>query len=127
MRKKRLLSGFTLIETIVALAFLCLIFLDMAEIIKIGYGAGLRSKKYVSACNLAREKLEGYSQAASLPSIGTTTENYGTISNYSDFKRQTSVSAYSSYSSSDLVQISVTVYWNSDKHSVSAATLEAVY
>lgn len=120
MRKKRFLTGFTLIETIVALAILSLIFLEMAQIIKLGYGAGLKSKKYVTACNLAREKLE--EKSSWLP----TTESRAAVSGFSGFEREVTVSNHATYPAT-LKQILVTIYWDSGAKNVSFVTFKSDY
>ena len=114
------LAGFTLIETIVALAILSLIFLDMAQIIKIGYSAGSKSKKYVTACSLAREKLE--EKSSWLPA----SESRAAVSGFSGFEREVTVSNHATYPAT-LKQILVTVYWDSGASSVSFTTLKADY
>ena len=120
------LTGFTLIETIVALAILSLIFLDMAQIIKIGYSAGSKSKKYVTACSLSRAKIEENSRVP-LPADGTVVEDYNAIADFLDFRRETTISNYNATYGAALKQILVTVYWDSGASSVSFITLKADY
>lgn len=120
MKRKRFLTGFTLIETIVAIAFLALIFLDMAQIIKGGYSAGLKSRKYIAACSLAREKLEDKSSWLPVPEIRAA------VSGFSGFEREVAVSDHATYPAT-LKQIVVTVYWDSGASSVSFTTLKADY
>lgn len=118
------LTGFTLIETIVALAILSLVFLDTAEIIKLGHSAGLKSKRNVDAGSLARTKLEEYSQS-SLPANNTYIEDYNTIPGFPEFRVETLVQDFLSGWAIKL--ISTTVYWNSGVNSVHFTTLKADY
>ena len=118
------LTGFALIETIVALAILSLIFLDMAEIIKLGHSAGSKSKISVDAGSLARTKLEEYSQIP-LPANNTYIDDYNTISGFPQFRVETAVQDFLSGWAIKL--ISTTVYWNSGANSVYFTTLKADY
>ena len=75
-----------------------------------------------SATTLVQDRLEevkrlGYS------SVGTVagTQNYGTIANFSGYKRVVSVS--DNIPAANMKTIDVTVYWDTDKHSVKASTI----
>ncbi|MFH1339348.1 MAG: type II secretion system protein [Candidatus Omnitrophota bacterium] len=120
-RRKR---GFSLIEISVAVALLALILGGMLGIFWQGFVAEKKSQERTIAYSLAREKLEEYSRIP-LPANGTITEDYGSIPEFSDFKRVINVGDY--LFPGELKLITVNVYWNSDQDSQSFVTLKADY
>lgn len=120
-RRKR---GFSLIEISIAVALLALILGGMLGIFWQGFNAARRSQERAVAYSLAREKLEEYSGVPLAPN-GSTTEDYGQIPEFPDFKRVVNVSDY--LYPGRLKRITVTVFWNSDQNSGSFVTLKADY
>jgi len=118
-------SGFTLLEVLVAMVILTVGLLGMASLcVGIIKGNEL-SREVSSATTCAREQIEdiersGYTNAAA----GTVTEGYGSITNYSDYKRKTII-VDNTPTGTDMKSITVTVYWDSDNHQVQLKTFMA--
>lgn len=92
----------------------------------------MTSQKETVALFLAQEKLEETMSGSYLDagmSLGTTTEDYGTISGFSVFKRVKEISYYdpqtSSVTSSDLgtKKLDITVYWGYGAKSIKLSSL----
>jgi type IV pilus assembly protein PilV len=115
-------NGFTLIEILIATVIITIASLGVASL-TVGIIRGNSfSKRLTTATTLAQDRLEqvkrlGYANAGTVAA----TENYGTIANYSGYKRVTSVANNSP--ASNMRIISVSVYWDSDKHSANVSTI----
>lgn len=118
--------GFSLLEVIVATVILATITGTTVEILRQGYRASAESQNRTIAYNLAREKLEEYYGYSS-----GTTEDYGTIANFRNFKRVVTINwnpyPYGYPPTYYLGLITVTVYWNNDRNSQSFSTLWSYY
>ncbi|MBW2568665.1 MAG: type IV pilus modification protein PilV [Deltaproteobacteria bacterium] len=108
-------TGFTLIEVLAAMVILSVGLLGMAALITGIVNSNKLSNRISVATVLAQDKMEeirgvGYDNA----SDGT--EDYNTMSDYSLYKRVADVASDSP--ASGMKKITVTVYWDSDNHSV---------
>ena len=119
-------GGFTLMEVLVAMLILTVGLLGMAALITGIISSNKLSNRISTATVLAQDKMEevrrvGYSGMPA--SNTTTTENYNTITNYSLYKRVT----FTEVANPDagMKKITVTVYWDSDDHSVVLNTILA--
>jgi type IV pilus assembly protein PilV len=115
MKISRATDGFTLIEILIATVIITVAFLGVASL-TIGIMRGNSfSKRLTTATTLAYDRLEeikrlGYSNVGT--AVGT--ENYGTITNFSGYKRVTSVD--NNLPDANMRTINVTVYWDSDRY-----------
>jgi prepilin-type N-terminal cleavage/methylation domain-containing protein len=120
--------GFSLLEVIVATVILATITGSTVEILRQGYRASAESQNRTIAYNLAREKLE---ERSAFPlNYSPSTEGYGQIANFPNFKRVVDINPSASpyvYRWADLIQITVTVYWNNDRNSQSFTTFKASF
>jgi len=118
--KKHKKNGFTLIELLIAIFILTVGILGIMAIFPMASRIEKSNQIITVATQLAQGKAEEilykpYNEIT----VGTTTENYGSISNFNSFKRIAKVNYYdpenSTIASSDLgiKQIEITVYWES--------------
>ena len=121
-------NGFTLLEVLVAIVILTAGLLGMASLTGTIIHGNKLSNDLTTATTLAQDKMEdirrlGYS---SMPATDTTTtENYNSITGYAAHKRVTVTDVYTSgttWPQSGMKAITVTVYWDSDRHSVELKT-----
>ena len=119
-------SGFTLMEVLVAMLILTVGLLGMAALIAGIINSNKLSNRISTATVLAQDKMEeikriGYSGMPT--SDTTTTEDYNSITNYSLYKRVT----FTEVANPDagMKTVTVTVYWDSDAHSVELKTILA--
>ncbi len=124
MQKYSKIKGFTIIEVAVSIAVLSVILGGVLGMFWQGELSLKKSRENIAAYNLARERLEEYSDV-SLPVNGTATEDYNSITDYPQFKRVTVVSDYAY--PGELKRINVTIYWNADLSMLSFETLKADY
>lgn len=113
-------SGFTLLEVLIAILILAVGLLSLATLAATAIRGNASSSKMTAAVTLAQTKLEdiqrqGYTSAAS------STEDYGSITGYSTYKRVTTVTNNSP--STGMKAITVAVFWDADSHSVSLNTI----
>ena len=116
--------GFTLMEVMITIVLLTVGLLGMAALTTGIINGNKHSRRLTTATTLAQEKIEdvrrlGYSN---MPSADIeTTEDYDTITDCPLFKRTTSTDADSP--DTYMKTITITVYWDSDSHSVSLQTI----
>jgi prepilin-type N-terminal cleavage/methylation domain-containing protein len=115
-------NGFTLIEVLIATVIITIASLGVASLTVGVIRGNAFSKRVTTAATLAQDRLEeikrlGYSNAG----MAVATENYGTIANFSGYKRVTTVD--NDTPASKMKTINVTVYWDSDKHSANVSTI----
>ncbi|MBC8200269.1 MAG: type IV pilus modification protein PilV [Desulfobacterales bacterium] len=117
-------NGFTLMEVLVAMLILSVGLLGMAALITGIINSNKLSNRISTATVLAQDKMEkirgvGYDDAEDEDG----TEDYNNISNYLLYKRITAVAAGDP--AAGMKKITVTVYWDSDDHSVVLNTILA--
>jgi len=119
-------SGFTLMEVLVAMLILTVGLLGMAALITGIINSNKLSNRISAATVLAQDKMEEVRQVgySGMPaSDTTTTEDYNSITNYSLYKRVTFTDVANP--ATGMKTITVTVYWESDNHSVVFNTILA--
>jgi len=119
-------NGFTLMEVLVAMVILSVGLLGMAALITGIINSNKLSNRISTATVLAQDKMEdikriGYSGMPA--SDTTTTENYNSITNYLLYKRD--IFTEVANPAAGMKKITVTVYWDSDAHSVVLQTILA--
>ena len=118
IRKKKD-NGFTLIEVLIAIIILSVGLLGMAAL-TVGIIQGNKfSNDLTTATTLAQDEMEdirrlGYSGTSATTT--TVTENYNSIPGYPTYKRVTDTSVDNPVSG--MKMITVTLFWDSDNHSV---------
>jgi prepilin-type N-terminal cleavage/methylation domain-containing protein len=118
------MSGFTLIEILIATVIITIASSGIA-ILTVGVIQGNAfSKRLTTATVLAQDRIE-QAKMISYQDVGTMagTENYGSIANYSGYKRITSVS--NNTPTSNMKTVTVVVYGNAEKHLVNLSTILA--
>ena len=116
--------GFTLIEMLVALVVLSIGLLGMSRATVAMLTVQTENQRLAHASALLQDRMEtlkhsGYKGAATVSS----TEAYGTIPQYSTYKRVTSVAVNTP--AANMKTVTVTVSWQNDKHTLSASTILA--
>ena len=126
--------GFTLIEMLVALVVLSIGMLGMSRITVSTISVHATNERLAKASALLQDSMErlkksGYAGATS----GTVTDTYGSMVhyntytntefNYSIYKRVTSVAANTP--ATNMKTVTVTVFWQNDRHALSASTIVA--
>ena len=117
-------DGFTMMEVLIAIVLLTVGLLGMAALTTGIINGNTHSRRLTTATTLAQDKIEDVRRLGSsnMPSADTTTtEDYNTITNYPLFKRTTATAVNSP--ASNMKTITITVYWDSDSHSVSLQTI----
>ena len=127
MRDKK---GFTLLEVMVAVVVLAFGLLAIMHLFPIGLRASKISRDTTVASLLAQAKIEELRNTgwASLSS-STTTEGYGTITNYPQFKRVTTIDYVDVVNDPNLKKIVVEVFYKpyGGERSVKLVTLFTDY
>ena len=111
-------------EVLITIVLLTVGLLGMAALTTGIINGNTHSRRLTTATTLAQDKIEDVRRLGSsnMPSVDTTiTEDYTTIANYPLFKRTTTTAVSSP--ASNMKTITITVYWNSDSHSVSLQTI----
>lgn len=130
-------NGFTLLEILVAITLLSIGLLAMGSLTVGIMGGNLFSNQLTVATTLAQDEMErirrlGYITVSDRDGDGAvevseddgdTTEAYGTITGYPEFKRVRGVDVGNPATGMTLV--TVTVSWDSDQHSVALKTIIA--
>lgn len=123
MHRLRNPRGFTLLEILVALVILTLGLLGVAGLMAGIMQGNSFSNKVTTATTLAQDKLEDIRKLGfrGTPATDTTvTENYNSIAGYRFYKRVTSIDVGNP--SANMKLATVTVFWDSDAHRVTATT-----
>jgi type IV pilus assembly protein PilV len=115
-------NGFTLIEILIATVIITIASLGVASLTVGVIRGNAFSKRVTTATTLAQDRLEeikrlGYTKAG----MAVGTEDYGTIANFSGYKRVITVA--NDTPASKMKTINVIVYWDSDKHSANVSTI----
>ncbi|MBL7205252.1 MAG: prepilin-type N-terminal cleavage/methylation domain-containing protein [Desulfobacteraceae bacterium] len=113
-------KGFTLIEILIAITVFSIGLLGMATLTTGIIRGNLASNNLTTATVLAQEQMEdiirdGYAKASGKD------ENYGSITDFSQYKRVTVVD--DNKPETDMKIVTVTVSWDSDSHSVILKTI----
>ncbi len=123
-------AGFTLLEVMVAVIVLGFGLLAIMHLFPIGLRASKISQDTTVASFLAQAKIEelrntGWAQLSS----GTTTENYGDITDYLQFKRVTTISDVDAVNNPKLKKVVVEVFYKpyGGERSVKLVTLFTDY
>jgi prepilin-type N-terminal cleavage/methylation domain-containing protein len=116
--------GFSLIEMLIALVVLSIALLGMSRASVSMITVHTENERLARASALLQDRMEtlkhsGYSGVATVSS----TEAYGTISQYSTYKRVTSVAVDTP--AANMKTVTVTIYWQNDRHTLSASTILA--
>lgn len=119
-------KAFTIIEVVAAIFILSIGIIAVLQLFSLNIQYQTLSQMTMIASQLAQEKIEEISNFSyENLSIGTSTENYGTISNFPSFKRQVVINCIDpnfqlvncNYNPSNdpypLKKIDVVVYWRS--------------
>jgi prepilin-type N-terminal cleavage/methylation domain-containing protein len=117
--------GFTLIEILIAIVIISIASLGIASLSVSIIQQNSTDKKTTMAISLAQDKMEeikklGYPNV-SAPNLPP--ENYGSIPNYSSYKRTTSIA--DNTPAANMKTVTVTVFWNSDARSFVVKTILA--
>lgn len=122
MKGKKIKKGFTLIELMVVIFILTFSLLAVLVIFPIGMKIARNSQTKTLGIQLSQDKME---RLISKPyndsqlNIGTTTENYGTISEFDYFKRVTRINYYNPADFQEIntdlgiKKIEVEIFWRS--------------
>ena len=118
------MSGFTLIEILIATVIITIASSGIATLTVGVIQGNAFSKRLTTATVLAQDRIE-QAKMLSYQDVGTMagTENYGSITNYSRYKRITSVS--NNTPTSNMKTVTVVVYGNAEKHLVNLSTILA--
>lgn len=116
--------GFTLIELLVAITVLSIGMVGLSRMTVSTVSVHTANERLANATALLQDRLErlkksGYAGAATVSS----TEGYGTIPQYSTYKRVTSVVVNSP--ATNMKTVTVTVSWQHDQHTLSTSTILA--
>ncbi len=115
-------KGFTLLEILAAMAILSIGLLGMTLLILGVIRGNLTSEKNTIAATLAQDQMEKV-KGLGYDHVVNETQNYNTITNFPSFKRVTAVT--SNTPAAGMKTVTVTVYWNSDSHSLAVSTILA--
>ena len=116
--------GFSLPELLIALVVLSIALLGMSRATVSMITVHTANERLARASALLQDRMEtlkhsGYKGAATVSS----TEAYGTISQYSPYKRVTTVAVDTP--AANMKTVTVTIYWQNDRHTLSASTILA--
>ncbi len=113
-------QGFTLVEVMVAVLILAIALLSMGTVTSTVIGGNAYSSEMTKATTLAQQGMENV-EAQGYSSASSSTENYGSISGYSAYKRVTTVTSGSP--ATGMKSVTVAVFWDADAHSVALKTI----
>lgn len=126
MRAVRNENGFTLLDNLISLSILSVVMLGLVGLATIVITGNATSKSRTVALTLAQDKIEdtrrsGYNYT--LTANTTVTEPYNSIIGYPLFQRVTVTQVNTP--GIGMQTVTVTVYWDSDAHSVTLSMLLA--
>ena len=113
-------KGFTLLEILIAITILCARLLGIATLTVGIIRGNLASSNITTATTLAQNQMEDIIRAGYNGASGKM-ESYGNITEFSQYKRVTVVD--DNKPATDMKTVIVTVYWDSDAHSVVLRTI----
>jgi len=115
-------NGFTLIEILIATIIIMIVSLGSVTL-TVGIMRGNSfSKRLTTATTLAQDRLEDVKRLG-YANVGTAagTQNYGTIANFSGYKRVVTVT--NDIPAAKMKTVNLNVYWDADRHSTQANTI----
>jgi type IV pilus assembly protein PilV len=117
-------EGFTLIEVMIGMVILSIVSLGLMSLTVSTIRGSTFSQKMTTATTLAQDRIEqvkrlGYVNANTV----APTENYGTITNFPGFQRETLVE--NDTPATNMRMVTVSVSWGSDPHTVTSSTILA--
>ena len=118
--------GFTLIEVLVALVILSIGMLGMSRIAVSTVSVQTANERLAKASVLLQDSMErikqtGYSYGGS--TTNTVTDNYGSISGYNTYQRQTQVTVNTP--AANMKTVTVTIFWQNGRQALSTTTILA--
>ncbi len=120
-------KGFSLVEVLISIVVLSIGLLGAAQLTLVLINSNAQGKNQTKAMTLVHDRIENVinSNIANLDrSENGFEEAYGTIEHYEGFKRVTTATPTDPGDPDpDMLTLTVAVYWNSDKKSVSATTI----
>jgi prepilin-type N-terminal cleavage/methylation domain-containing protein len=117
-------GGFTLIEILIAMVIITIVSLGSVTL-TVGIMRGNSfSKRLATATTLVQDRIEdvkrlGYTNVG----IAAGTQNYGSIANFTGYKRVVTVT--NDTPAAKMKTVNVTVFWNADNRSMQASTILA--
>jgi prepilin-type N-terminal cleavage/methylation domain-containing protein len=117
-------SGFTLIEILIATVIITIVSLG-ATSLTVGVIRGNSfSKRMATATTLVQDRLEDVKRLG-YTNVGTAagTQNYGSIANFTGYKRVVTVT--NDTPAAKMKTVNVTVFWDADNRSMQASTILA--
>lgn len=117
-------NGFTLLEILIAIVLLSIGLLAMASLTVGIMGGNLFSNRLTTATTLAQDKMED-NQRLGYFGVADSTESYGSITDYPEYKRVTTINLNYPVAGTGMRMVTVTVFWDSDEHSVTLQTILA--
>jgi type IV pilus assembly protein PilV len=117
-------NGFTLIEVLISIIVLSIGMLGLSRITVATINANSSNKRHTIASTLVQDRMESVKKSGYAGATNTSyTEGYNTITNYAAYKRVTTITLNSP--AANMRTVTVTVFWQNDKHSLSATTILA--
>jgi len=124
MRKISNKSGFTLTEVLVSLVILSIGMLGLSRMTLGSININALNKNKNIASTLLQDRIENIKRSGYIGATSaSSTENYGTLQGYATYKRVTSIAFNTP--ATNVKTVTVTVFWENDKRSLSATTLLA--
>jgi Tfp pilus assembly protein PilV len=118
---KERVQGFTLVETLVAVTLLAFVVIGVTTMTTMHIKSNFYTQHHTKAVQLAESAIETLMRTNfNQLTPGTTTEDYGQISMYPNYKRTVTVT----YIDADNVQLTAAVNWSSRESGASRAGLE---
>jgi type IV pilus assembly protein PilV len=115
------INGFTLIEILIATVIITIVSLGVTTLtVGIMHGNSF-SKRLTTATTLVQDRLEDVKRRG-YANVGTSViQNYGTIANFSGYKRVVTVT--NDIPAANMKTVKVKVSWDADQHSTEASTI----
>lgn len=116
-------NGFSLIEVLVALVILSIGMLGLSRASVSLTSVNAINADRIVAASLIQDRLEAIKRAGYRATVTSYTEEYGTIANYSGYRRATTMALNTP--ATNMKTVTVTVSWQGNRHSLSASTILA--
>jgi prepilin-type N-terminal cleavage/methylation domain-containing protein len=115
-------SGFTLVEILIAMVIITIVSLGSVTL-TVGIMRGNSfSKRLATATTLVQDRIEDVKRLG-YTNVGTAavTQNYGSITNFTGYKRVVTVT--NDTPAAKMKTVNVTVFWDADNRSIQASTI----